>query len=80
MIAFNGEPVTDRCASTVYSWLERLPLIHLRREAANFPLRQRRRAGGRTAPLARRAGRIGPCGGSTILLLCGAQTLQRILH
>ena len=53
---------------------------YLFREAANFTLRQRRRAGGRTAPLARRAGRVGPCGGRTILLLRGAQTLQRILH
>ena len=53
---------------------------HLIREATDFTLRQRRRAGGRTASLARCAGRIGPRGGRTILLLLGAQTLQRILH
>ncbi len=32
-IIFAGSPMVDRDASTVYSWLERLPLLQLSREA-----------------------------------------------
>jgi hypothetical protein len=53
---------------------------HLIREATYFALRQRSVPSRRTAPLARRAGRVGPRRRRAILLLLGAQTLKRILH